>query len=88
MRKMMMIAAVAGLFMASCKKDYTCACTVTSTWPGYPNTTSSGSTGKMKKKDAEAKCNEGDQTTTSTYMDPTTGQMESYKITSACDLKE
>jgi hypothetical protein len=61
MKKTLLIAAIAGLAFASCKKDYTCKCTVTT----YTNsisvvTTASTSTGKMKKKDAETKCNESD----------------------------
>ena len=87
MKKMLMIAAIAGLAMTSCKKDYTCECKTTSNWPGYSGGTSSGSTGKMKKKDAEDKCNTGDGTTSSSYIDPSTGQVESYNITTACELK-
>jgi hypothetical protein len=51
MKKLVLIAAVAGL-MASCKKEYTCECTVT----GGGITTTSSTTATMKKKDAETWC--------------------------------
>jgi hypothetical protein len=65
MKKITLLTVVlAGLAFASCKKDYTCKCTVVSTTAAVSvTTTSSGATGKMKKKDAEAKCNEGDSST-------------------------
>jgi hypothetical protein len=62
MKKSLLIAAFAGLAMVACKKDYTCECTTSSNVPGFVTTTNSGSTGKMKKADAESKCNEGDKT--------------------------
>ena len=61
MKKVLFIAAVAGLSLVSCKKDYTCECTVTS---NGQSVSGSGATGKMSKKDAEAKCNEGDRAET------------------------
>ncbi len=67
MKKVLLIAAVAGLAFASCKKDYTCECTTTYVVNGVtqPSTTAEGKTGKMKKADAETKCNEGDITASS-----------------------
>ena len=65
--KKITLLAVAALAMtfASCKKDYTCECKVTSNATGTNVTsTTSAATGKMKKADAEAKCNEGDSNTT------------------------
>lgn len=51
-------AASAMLSLGSCKKDYTCEC-VRETAGGTE--TSSSNTGKMKRSDAEAKCNDGDK---------------------------
>ena len=72
MKKTLLIAAVAGLAFASCKKDYTCECTTSdSADPSYKITSST--TYKAKKKDAEASCN-GLKTTVGT-------------ISTACSLK-
>lgn len=61
MKKMTLLAVAAlAISFASCKKDYTCECTTTVN--GGSATTASSNTGKMKKADAEAKCNEGDKT--------------------------
>jgi hypothetical protein len=52
MKKVLLIAAVAGFVMASCKKDYTCVCTDNAgTDPAYEYKYP-----KAKKKDAEASC--------------------------------
>ena len=83
MKKVLLIAAVAGLSMVSCKKDYTCECVTSSNFSGYASTTSSGKTGKMKKSDAESKCNEGDASTTG--VNPLT--LETYTIKSECTIK-
>lgn len=48
--------------MGSCKKDYVCSCTVTAT--GSPSTTSKITVKEVTKKQAEAKCNSGDETVT------------------------
>ncbi len=66
MKKITLLTVVlAGLAFASCKKDYTCKCTTTTTTSGVSVvTTASAATGKMTKKDAEAKCNEGDASAT------------------------
>ncbi|GAB4206777.1 MAG: hypothetical protein Fur0023_16940 [Bacteroidia bacterium] len=42
--------------ISSCKKNWTCECTTTC---GSTSTTVSATSGKMKKKDAEAWCNQG-----------------------------
>lgn len=60
MKKIVTIAAVAllgAIVLPSCKKDYTCSCTVTGM--GI-TTTAEGKTGKMSKKDAKAECDKGD----------------------------
>ena len=87
MKKILLVAAVAGLSLVSCKKDYTCECTATSTYAGYTSQTSSASTGKMKKKDAETKCNSGDQSVNSVYLDPNTGNPTNYTIVWDCNIK-
>ncbi len=86
MKKILLIAAVAGMAMTSCKKDYTCECTTTSNAPGVGSTTASGSTGKMKKKDAESKCNEGDRTYS---IDSFNAQLQpvTYNYTTECSIK-
>jgi hypothetical protein len=83
MKKVLLVAAVAGLAMASCKKDYDCECVTTSTFSGYTGGTTTAKTGKMKKSDAESKCNEGDAS--STGINPMDGS--SYTIKQECTLK-
>ena len=55
MKKIVMIAAVAALSMASCKKEYTCKCTADTGISATDNY--SYKTGKVKKADAEDACN-------------------------------
>jgi hypothetical protein len=60
MKKIVTIAAVAlfGAFLLpSCKKEYTCSCTVTA---GGVSQTIEGKTSKLSKKDAKAQCDAGD----------------------------
>jgi hypothetical protein len=73
MKKILLIAAVAGLTMASCSKDRTCTCTATpvsETYNGIANTNIGSPTTtvtkltKVSKKGAD--CNSGEQTTTAT----------------------
>lgn len=52
MKKALIIAAVAGLSMVSCQKEYTCECAVT--YGGKTNT--SEVTATMKKKDSKTWC--------------------------------
>lgn len=56
MKKTLLIAALAGLLMASCKKDYVCECV----YSGSVSGTVSESLTKMKKKDAQEKCDSYD----------------------------
>lgn len=76
MKKTLLIVGVSLIGLASCKKDYTCACTTTVTVPefevdgsilqGGSTTTTSGSTVLNGKKDeVKAKCESG-STSTST----------------------
>jgi hypothetical protein len=64
--------AFAVLSFASCKKDYTCTCTVTS----GGSTTKGSTTIHDSKKDAEEACDAGDASYTSAGV----------TITTACDL--
>lgn len=52
MKKILLIAAVAGFVMTSCKKEYTCECTATVSGGGLPTQTTSASTVIKDKKDA------------------------------------
>jgi hypothetical protein len=51
--KKLIIAVAAVAFLASCKKDYTCDCTIA-------GVTTKADLGKQKKDDAEATCNTSD----------------------------
>jgi len=57
MKKTLLIAAVAGLAMASCKKDYTCTCTVPASGSD-PAETYTYELKDVKKKDAKDACNQ------------------------------
>ncbi len=70
MKKVVLIAAVAGMAMVSCKKKYTCECTTTvktysngQTSTVGPNTSSNELDEKMKKSDAKDKCESSNGTT-------------------------
>lgn len=73
MKKILIIAAVAGLTMGSCKKDRTCTCTVTSvssTDNGVPQPISISGTSTNKINSVTktgAHCNSGEETDTKTY---------------------
>jgi hypothetical protein len=56
MKKVLLIAAVAGLAMASCRKDRTCECKTTSDAPGFTSSTSTTTWKDVKKKDARKSC--------------------------------
>ena len=60
MKKSLFLAAVASLFFASCKKDYTCTCTTTSA--GVSATAST--TIKDTKKNAKDACEAGNTSST------------------------
>jgi hypothetical protein len=65
MKKMILFGAFAVLTLASCKKDYSCKCTGTSGGATGSTTTTINDT----KKNAEAKCNEGDVTAGTASID-------------------
>jgi hypothetical protein len=54
MKKILLVAAIAGLSMVSCKKDYTCTCTATI---GGTAQTYTYPLNDVKKKDAKDLCN-------------------------------
>lgn len=63
MKKLFILSLILGAAtLTSCKKDYTCTCTYTSA--GSPSSTSKLTIKEVTKKQAEAKCNSGDQTFT------------------------
>lgn len=62
-KALVLAAALLGLTFASCKKDYTCTCTVTSTIMGQTTTSTASGTITDTKADAKARCDEGDNTT-------------------------
>lgn len=59
MKKVLLIAAVAGLSMVSCKKEYTCECTVTTAGISV----SASTTIKDTKKKATDACEAGNSST-------------------------
>jgi hypothetical protein len=70
MKKVLLVAAIACVSLTSCKKDYTCECNVTTKQDvlGQVTTTpstTSGTTGKMKKDEAKTKCEQSNGTTSS-----------------------
>lgn len=56
MKKILLIAAVAGLATVSCKKDLTCTCVYTSDQPGYVSSTEVTTVKKQKKKNVDEDC--------------------------------
>ncbi|MDO9000729.1 MAG: hypothetical protein Q7W45_13255 [Bacteroidota bacterium] len=57
MKKILLIASVAGLAMVSCKKDRTCECKTTSDAPGFTSSTTVYTVKKSKKtSDITANC--------------------------------
>ena len=79
MKKILLVAAVAGLAMVSCKKDYVCECTNSSTAPGSTSTTSKSTVIGVSKGRAKAGCVK--TTSESTYGGVT------YVNTSDCAIK-
>ena len=79
MKKILIIAAVAGFVMASCKKDYTCECSHSNTVPASTVTTSKTMYYAVSGKTAKAKCIK------SSY-DVTVGS-NTYTYTDDCKLK-
>jgi hypothetical protein len=86
MKKVLLIAAVACMAMTSCKKDYTCECTTTSNAPGASSVSGSAATGKMKKADAESKCNEGDKSYSVASFDANLNPV-TYNYKTECNIK-
>jgi hypothetical protein len=56
MKKTLLIVAIAGLAMASCRKDRTCECKTTSDAPGFVSTTTVETWKETTKKDASKGC--------------------------------
>jgi hypothetical protein len=82
MKKILLIAAVAGLAMASCKKDRTCSCTITSTPPSGAAFSSTVEYTVEKVSKAEAKdgmCR--------SFTDQTTAPVAGTKYEKSCELK-
>jgi len=73
MKRVILVAAVSLMALASCKKDYTCECTVTS---NGSSATSSTVLENVSKSDAEDACI---STSSATFGGQTT--------TTSCDLK-
>ncbi|MGE0566379.1 MAG: hypothetical protein AB7O73_00395 [Bacteroidia bacterium] len=80
MKKVLLVAAVAGLAMASCRKDRTCECKSTSDAPGFVSSTDTYTIKKIKKSDALAMCQSYTQKTTA----PVASQ---YYYGEDCELK-
>ncbi len=79
MKKVLLVAAVAGLAMVSCKKDYVCECSNTSTMAGAPTTTTKHTVVEVSKGRAKAGC-------ASTSSEYTFGGT-TYVNTSTCEIK-
>ena len=65
MKKLIFILAIGGLTLASCKKERTCECTVTTTSGGQSQTATGTETYNDTKKNAKEKCEENESETTS-----------------------
>ncbi|MFY9309576.1 MAG: hypothetical protein WAQ28_11065 [Bacteroidia bacterium] len=74
---LLFIAVVSAFSFASCKKDRTCTCTLTSDAPGATPTTTMVTYTDAKKGDARAACYSAKQAITGT----------SYTYTKTCELK-
>jgi hypothetical protein len=62
MKKLVLAVAALGLIsLTSCKKKYTCSCTITA--GGVSTTIEGTSEEKMSKKDAKTQCEEGNYST-------------------------
>ena len=59
MKKILLVAAVAGLAMVSCKKEYTCECTSTTNASGTTMSVTASTTIKDTKKNATEACEAG-----------------------------
>ena len=80
MKKLLLSVAVISAFsFASCKKDHTCTCTTTSTFPGSTTDTDVYTIVDSKKGDAKKMCIDNTRTWSSGGV--------SYTNTSTCELK-
>jgi hypothetical protein len=77
MKKTLIIAAIAGLAMASCKKDRTCTCVQASTAAGSVSSTQVLTYHKVSSKDAKELCVSYTQQTTA----PVSGETTSWTCT-------
>lgn len=82
MKKILLIAAVAGLAMASCKKDRTCTCTKTQTPPSGSAITSSYEVTVEKATKGQAKDGK-----CRSYSNQTTAPVSGTKTEVNCELK-
>lgn len=85
--KNVFILAIIVLVSFSCRKDYTCECKSTSTYPGSSPSTHLSNTGKMKKADAKAKCDEGDADGNLPFYNTSTNTIDYYHQTTECNIK-
>lgn len=79
MKKNLLLAAFVGLAMVSCKKDFTCECTSTSTFPGSTSSTQKYTIYDVSKGTAKRACIKR------TYE--YSGGGATYTSTSDCKLK-
>ncbi|MCA6435227.1 MAG: hypothetical protein ACK5QC_10855 [Bacteroidota bacterium] len=56
MKKSILILSIAGLALASCRKDVTCECKTTSDAQGFVSSTRTTTWNDVKKKDAKKQC--------------------------------
>jgi hypothetical protein len=66
MKKIILLSGLTLLTLASCKKDWTCTCTSTSSLGTF---SSSATIADMKKSDAKAECDSGDATASGVTVD-------------------
>jgi hypothetical protein len=93
MKKLLFIAAVAVISLASCSKNRTCTCTSTTNDPSQTTqaaaATNTTTYVKVKKTDAELWCGSSTDTQPRTGISPVTGAAYTYIVTttSTCTLK-
>jgi len=80
MKKVLLVAAIAGLAMASCRKDRTCECKSTSDEPGFVSSTQVYTVKKAKKGNTLSMCQSHSSKTTA----PVASQ---YSYGEDCTLK-
>jgi hypothetical protein len=78
--KKLVLLAVLGASIASCRKDRTCTCVNTSDAPGYVSSTDVQVIYDSKKKDARVGCQSYSEKITTTGAQP-------YTYTYTCELK-